>query len=109
MRMISAHLLLLSYFELSEYDRILRYLESSTDANNQLKALIETVAARKEVNHSVASNCLHLLALKAECFLLTGAFTKGASAFNDVCHLYNFWNFATSRFSPSENDSPEGQ
>lgn len=34
LRMISAHLLMLSYFELSEYDRILRYLETSTEANN---------------------------------------------------------------------------
>ena len=80
--MISSHLLLLSYFELTEYDRILRYLETSTDANNYLKALIESIATKKDVNHSVASNCLHVLALKAECFLLTGAFSKGASAFN---------------------------
>ena len=82
LRMISAHLLMLSYFELSEYERILRYLETSTEANNNLKSLIEALATRKDVNHSVASNCLHLLALKAECFLLTSEFTKGASAFN---------------------------
>ena len=103
LRMISAHLILLSYFELSEYDRILRYVETSTEANNNLKSLIETIASKKDVNHSVASNCLHILALKAECFLLTGAFTKGASAFNDVCHFYNHWNFATSRFTATEN------
>ena len=105
--MISAHLLLLSYFELSEYDRILRYLEASTEANNALKSLIETISSKKDVNHSVASNCLHLLALKAECFLLTGMFPKGASTFKQVCHLYNQWNFATSRFIPADNISPE--
>ena len=105
--MISAHLLLLTYFELAEHDRILRYLETSTDANNELKSLIESIAARKEVHPSVASNCLHIIALKAECYLLTGAFTKGAYVFNQVCHLYNNWHFGAQRIVQSENMSPE--
>ena len=107
LRLISAHLLLLSYFELSEQDRILRYLETSTEANNELKALLEAVAKKKEVNHSVASNCLHILAIKAECLLLTGAHAKGVTAYAIVCHLYNQWNYANSRFVPSENATPE--
>lgn len=107
LRLISAHLLLLSYFELSEQDRILRYLETSTEANNELKTLLEAVAKKKEVSHSVASNCLHILAIKAECLLLTGSFEKGVKAYAKVCHLYNQWNYANSRFAPSENATPE--
>ena len=85
----------------------MRYLETSTEANNELKTLLEAVAKKKEVNHSVASNCLHILAIKAECLLLTGAHDKGVKAYANVCHLYNQWNYANSRFVPSENAPPE--
>ena len=39
----------------------------------------------------MANNCLHILALKAESYLLVSNFEKAAHTFNQVCHLYNHW------------------
>ena len=60
-----------------------------------MKDVLESVCARQRVQRRLASNCLHILALKAECLLLTEQFAKGAQTFNQVCHLYNFWDFQT--------------
>ena len=96
LRSISAYLLLLSYFQQAEYERVLRYLElSSSDShqNNMMKDVLDRVCAQERVKRRLASNCLHILALKAECHLLTGQYDKGVTAFNQVCHLYNYWDF----------------
>ena len=96
LRSISAYLLLLSYFQQAEYERVLRYLElSSSDShqNNMMRDVLERVCAQERVKRRLASNCLHILALKAECLLLTAQFDKGVTTFNQVCHLYNYWDF----------------
>jgi len=49
------------------------------------------------VERRLASNCLHLLALKGECQLLSEQFAPGAQSFNQVCHLYNYWDFQTQK------------
>ena len=56
-------------------------------------SVLERVCARQQVKRRLASNCLHILALKAECQLLTQQSAKGVNTFNQVCHLYNFWDF----------------
>ena len=43
-----------------------------------MKEVLESVCARQNVKRRLASNCLHILALKAECYLLTDEFAKGA-------------------------------
>ena len=82
LRVITAHLLLLSYFQLEEYERVLRYLEQSTDANNHFKDVFDSLLAKNTLPSSIASNTLHVLALKAECNLLLGQFEKAAHIFN---------------------------
>ena len=96
LRSISAYLILLSYFQQGEYERVLRYLEVGFEGrkhNNSMKDCLERVCGRERVQRRLASNCLHILALKAECYLLTEQFVKGVQTFNQVCHLYNFWDF----------------
>lgn len=70
---------------------MLRYLEQPTEANNHFKDVFDQLLARNTLSQSVASNTLHVLALKAECNLLLGHFEKAAHTFNQVCHLYNHW------------------
>lgn len=91
LRMITAHFLLLSYFQLEEYERVLRYLEQSTEANNNFKDVFDQLLAKSSLSRSVASNTLHVLALKAESNLILGNHDKAAHTFNQVCHLYNHW------------------
>lgn len=67
--------------------------------------VLERVCSRKSVKRRVASNCLHILALKAECQLLTEDYEKGATTFNQVCHLYNFWDFQTLIGEREDEDS----
>ena len=73
LRSISAYLLLLTYFQQSEYERVLRYLELGCDGTSQntMREILERVCAKEKVKRRLASNCLHILALKAECLLLT--------------------------------------
>jgi tetratricopeptide (TPR) repeat protein len=82
LRVITAHLLLLCFFQMEEYERVLRYLEQSTEANNHFKDVFELLLARSSVSHSIASNALHVLALRAECNLLLGRFEQAAHTFN---------------------------
>lgn len=82
LRVITAHLMLLSFFQMDEYERVLRFLEQSTEANNHFKEMFDQLLARASVSHSVASNALHVLALRAECNLLLGKFDEAAHVFN---------------------------
>jgi len=60
----------------------LRYLEQSTEANNHFKDVFDGLISKNILSKSVASNTLHVLALKAECLLLLGHFEKAAHTFN---------------------------
>ena len=47
---------------------------------------------------------LHIKSLEAESFMLTGAYARGAKAFNLTCHLYNNWNFQTDATDIAQSD-----
>ena len=47
-----------------------------------MKDVLERVCSKEKVKRRLASNCLHILALKAECYLLTDQFDKGVTTFN---------------------------
>ena len=108
LRSVSAYLLCLSFFQEGEYERVMRYLELRNDnyQGNPMKEVLERVCALPRAKRRLASNCLHILALKAECQLLTEQFAKGAQTFKQVCHLYNFWDFQTKN-GPIEDEDDE--
>jgi len=74
-----------------------------------MKDVLERVCARERVQRRLASNCLHILALKAECYLLTDQNAKGVTTFNQVCHLYNFWDFQTRKGEVNEDAQLSGE
>ena len=70
-------------------------MECQPHTGNNFPQLFAQIMRQSDCKRNIASNCLNILALQGECYLLTGGFQKGTDCFDLVCHLYNVWNFNT--------------